>query len=63
MTETADLTVAKRIVAELLRLNLLRPNRAEDFAQKLAAGKIKNEDWKLLADPPLENPTGMDNVK
>jgi hypothetical protein len=58
MSETADVTVAKRIVAELVRVGLLKPERAERFANDLGTGKVKNEDWKLLADPPHQPPTG-----
>jgi|GEM_PF-6942727 len=61
MSEMADITVAKRVAAELLRLGFLKPDRAERFAQDLSAGKVKSEEWKLLADPP--HAAGAGNVK
>ncbi|MEA2239794.1 MAG: hypothetical protein QOC81_4518 [Thermoanaerobaculia bacterium] len=63
MNETPDLTVAKRIAAELVRLRLLKPDRAKRFAEDLGEGRVKNEDWKLLADPPHDKPNGTDNAK
>jgi len=58
MSETADLMVAKRIAAELVRLGFLKPERAERFVQDLSIGNIKSEDWKLLADLPHDSGGG-----
>lgn len=48
----ADITVAKRVVTELVRIGFLKPERADRFAADLSAGRMKAEEWKLLADPP-----------
>jgi hypothetical protein len=61
MSETADMMVAKRIAAELLRLGFLKPDRAKRFAEDISSGKVKSEEWKLLADPPHD--AGASDVK
>lgn len=61
MSETPDVTVAKRIAAELVRVGLLKPERAERFASDLATGKVNIEDWRLLADPPHNAWAGVEN--
>ena len=52
MSETGDVTVAKEIAAELLKLGLLEGVKSESFLVDLSAGKMTVDKWNLLGDPP-----------
>lgn len=52
--ETHDEIVARRIVERLVAAGLLPPAYADKMAKRLGEGKVKAEDWRLLAERALE---------
>ena len=50
MKNDPDVTVAERIVATIRAKNLLTEKRLIDLDEKLSAGSISAEDWRLLAE-------------
>jgi len=54
MNEAPDVIVARKIAEELVQRGLLIAGRAARFTEELAAGRVKVEEWKLLADVPQQ---------
>ena len=54
MSTKAEFVLAQRIAEKLVSLDLLQTDRAQRFGEDLASGKLKREDWMLLADFPRE---------
>jgi hypothetical protein len=52
--DTADEIVAKRILARFMATRLLPQQYADSTQAQLAAGKMRAEDWRLLAENALE---------
>jgi len=55
MTKSADQIVAEKIVEEFRKRKLVKENRLEGLAKKLAEGRFSSEDWKLMAELEIEN--------
>lgn len=50
MNNKSDNIVAKKIVEELVKKQLLSEDRKEEWIKKLSFGEASFEDWNLLAD-------------
>ena len=50
-----DTIVAKEIVEELLKKQLLSEGRKEEWIKKLSLDEASLEDWNLLADVYIQN--------
>lgn len=50
MTKTPDEIVAERIVASLTEQKLIPEQRLTGLAEKLIAGSLKADDWRLFVD-------------
>ncbi|MEA2175280.1 MAG: hypothetical protein QOD00_2872 [Blastocatellia bacterium] len=50
MTKTPDEIVAERIVASLTEQKLIPEHSLKGLAEKLIAGSLKAEDWRLFVD-------------
>lgn len=61
MIEKPDKTVADSIKIKLEEINLLKVTDLATIADRLTAGTITEEDWKLMAELSLEN--GDTNAK
>jgi hypothetical protein len=53
-TSTPDQAVATQIVKRFLLQGLLQPVEANRVRERLAAGTMKAEDWRLCAEKALE---------
>ena len=51
---TPDEHVAEKIIARFIETGLLPPQYAEQARTQLTAGKMRSEDWRLLAENALE---------
>ena len=49
-TESPAMALAKKIVARLQKENLLDLTRVDKFVDSLAAGKLREGDWKLAVE-------------
>lgn len=52
--DTPDEIVAKQIIARFVETGLLPPRYADQARVQLATGKMRVEDWRLLAEKALE---------
>jgi hypothetical protein len=50
MTNTPDQIVTKRIIAELRAKQLVDEDRLGELEEKLSAGTVSAEDWRLIAE-------------
>ena len=50
MSNKPDNIVAKKIIEELLKKQLLSEDRKEEWIKKLSLGEASFEDWNLLAN-------------
>lgn len=50
MTKTPDETVAERIVESLKEQKLIPEQKLKGLAEKLVAGSLKADDWRLFVD-------------
>lgn len=50
MTKTPDEIVAERIVASLKEEKLIPEQKLKGLAEKLVAGSLKADDWRLFVD-------------
>ena len=49
-TQTPSETLAAAAVARLIEVGLLRPERSDALAAKIASGRMTSEDWRLQLD-------------
>jgi len=61
MTKRPDEIVAEKIAEEIQRNNLIPENKITEFTRKLSNGSLSIEDWKLLAELPIEEDKGGQN--
>jgi len=61
--EKSDKTVADSIKAAFESKNLLKNTDLATIADKLTAGTISEQDWKLMAELSLENNEEDSNAK
>lgn len=50
MTKKPSETLAEMVVEKLIEAKLLRPERKEAMVEKIAAGNMQADDWKLEID-------------
>jgi hypothetical protein len=50
MTNTPDQIVTKKIIVELQAKQLVDDDRLAELEEKLVAGKLSAEDWRLIAE-------------